>query len=118
MANNRTNATASKRIRKELEKAAKGARKIGGRVANIMAETPEFVALVRNDRALRSEMDEHMRRIGRRALILHKRTKKNPFDNFPVITRELETLTRLETEYRLNRVRLNEVKREMKGKKP
>lgn len=108
----------SNRIRKELEKAARGARKVGGRVANFVAETPEFVALKRNDRALRSEMDEHMRKIGRRAVTLSKRAKQNPFRRFPTITRELEALARLEEEYRANRIRLNEVKREMKGREP
>jgi hypothetical protein len=105
----------SKALRSAMDRAVAGAKRVGGRVAHAVAETPEYVATQRTDRALRSEIDDHLRSIGRRALILHKRSRgEPPFARFREITRELETVSKLEEEYRENRARLNDLRREMR----
>ncbi|MDH3216434.1 MAG: hypothetical protein OEN01_09110 [Candidatus Krumholzibacteria bacterium] len=105
----------SKQIRKGIEKAARQARKVSGRVAHAVAETPEFISLRRNDHALRSEMDDCYRTIGKRVQLLHKRSRgENPFNRFKAIMGALERLEYLEDEYRDNRARLTEVKRQMR----
>lgn len=91
-------------------------RRVGGRVAHVLAETPEFVQVTRNDRALRSEMDEHYRAIGKRVLMLHKRARaESPFARYRLIMKELEALTRVEEEYRSNRARMNELRQDIRG---
>jgi hypothetical protein len=56
-----------------------------------------------------------MRSIGKRAMILHKRTRgESPFSRFPAILRELENLAGLEQEFRDNRVKLSQLRERMK----
>ena len=105
----------SKQIRKGLERAARQARRVGGRVSQAMSDTPEFVSLQRNDRALEHEMNEIYEKIGKRVLILHKRSKgESPFAKYAPILSEIERLERLEREYRENKAQLAEVKRLIK----
>jgi len=109
------NESTSDYIRKNIERAARRARKVGGRVAQAVAETPEFISLQRNDRALRSEMSECFERIGKRALLLHKRSKgKALFNRYSAVQKDLEKLERLEEEYRDNKSRLAELKRQLR----
>jgi hypothetical protein len=101
-----------------IGKTVKKARKFGGKVANAVAETPEYVALSRNERAIKSEIDEHLRAIGRRVLALHKRAGDSvELARYKTIRNHLEDLDQLHKEYRSNRVRLNEVREQIKGKK-
>jgi hypothetical protein len=99
------------------KKTLKEARRVGRRVITAVADVPELVQLQRNDRALRSEMDDHLRSIGKRVLILHKRSRReSPFARFRAIMEELKALERVEEEYRSTRVRLKQVRDEMAGK--
>jgi len=105
----------SKQIRKGIERATKEARKVGGRMSQAVSDTPEFISLQRNDRALEHEMTESYEKIGKRVVILHKRSKgESPFARYTAILDELEKLERLELEYRENKAQLAEVKRLIK----
>jgi hypothetical protein len=106
------------RVRKTVNKAVGKVRKAGGRLAHTVAEAPELVSLHRNDRAIRSEMDDHLRAIGKRAFALHKRARgDSPFSRFETIMRELDTLVRLDEEFRSNRVRLKQLQEEIRHRK-
>jgi hypothetical protein len=105
----------SKQIRKGLERAARQARRVGGRVSQAMADTPEFISLQRNDRALQHEMNEVYEKIGKRVVVLHKRSKgESPFSRYTAILGEIERLETLEREYRVNKAQLAEVRRLIK----
>lgn len=113
---NRKRAQANREaVRKTVKTAVTGVRKAGSRVAKVLAETPEYIYLQRNDHAIRREMREHMRSIGKRAMTLHKRARReSPFAKFPAIMKELERLADLEQEFRENRVKLSRLKERMK----
>jgi hypothetical protein len=96
-----------------IKQTIKGAR----RIAHAASEVPELIQLQRSDRALRSEMDDHLRSIGKRVFFLHKRARgESPFARYPVIMEELDVLRGVTEEYRTNRVRLKQVREEMTGK--
>jgi hypothetical protein len=102
-------------VRKAVGKVATEVRKAGGRVAHAVVDTSELIYLRRNDRAIRSEMGEHMHAIGKRAFSLHKRARgESPFSRFTTIMRELDALVRLEEEFRTNRARLAQHRQEMR----
>lgn len=95
-------------IRKSVEKATR-------RVAQAVADTPEYISLQRNDRALRSEMSESYEKIGKRVMLLYKKTRgETPFERYKSIREELLKLEGLENEYRENRSHLAEAKRKIK----
>ena len=105
----------SKQIRKGLERAARQARRVGGRMSQAMSDTPEFISLQRNDRALQHEMNEIYEKIGKRVVLLHKRAKgESPFSRYTAILGELDRLEGLEREFRENKAQLAEVKRLIK----
>ncbi|MGD8412599.1 MAG: hypothetical protein PVF33_00115 [Candidatus Latescibacterota bacterium] len=107
----------SDKIQKKLGKAVQKAQKVGGKIARAASETPEYVALKRNERAIKSEIDEQLLAIGKRVLALHKRAgDKAVFGRYKAISNRLEAVDELHREYRSNRVRLNEVRAKMKGK--
>lgn len=97
------------------ENIRKKARKVGGRIARAMEETPEFISLQRNDRALRSEMSEIYEKIGKRVMLLYKKSRgESPFERYKGIRSELLKLEGLEEEYRDNKAKLAEVKRKIR----
>lgn len=110
-------------VKKAAKKTGKKAKEIGGKLANAVAEAPAFLSLQRNDRAIRSEIDDELLAIGKRVRMLHKRNKAaskstslHPFARYKSILERLERLDRLESEYQENRVRLNEVRADIRGK--
>jgi hypothetical protein len=106
------------KIQKKIGKAINRSQKVGGRIANAVSETPEYIMLKRNERAIKSEIDDHLVAIGKRVMALHKRAGDNiVFARYKTIKNHLEDLDQLHKEYRSNRVRLNEVSNSMKGKK-
>jgi hypothetical protein len=108
----------SESIQKTFGTAVKKAQKVGGKIAHAVSETPEYIALSRNERAIKSEIDDNLRAIGRRVMALHKRAgDKLIFARYGAIQRHLDALNQLHKEYRSNRIRLNEVREEIKGKK-
>ena len=103
--------------KKAARKVIKRAGKTGSQALHVLEETPELIQLQRTDRALRSEMDDHKRTIGNRVHSLHRRARgESPFVGFKTIMKELEALARVEEEYRLNRVHLNQLKERVRGK--
>lgn len=108
----------AKQETKEMaRKVIERAETVGARALKALGETPELIQLRRTERALRSEMDDHMRAIGKRAYVLYKKARgEPPFSRFKTITRELEALTRVEEEYRRNKVQLNRVRERIRGK--
>lgn len=95
-------------IRKSVESATR-------RVAQAVADTPEFISLQRNDRALRSEIGESYEKIGKRVMLLYKKARaESPFERYKTIREELLKLEGLEHEYRENRSRLAEAKRKIR----
>jgi hypothetical protein len=109
--------TNSDKIQEKLGKAVKKAQKVGGKLARAASETPEYIALKRNERAIKSEIDEQLLAIGKRVLALHKRAgDKAVFGRYKAISDRLDTVDQLHQEYRSNRIRLNEVRDQMKGK--
>jgi L-lactate utilization protein LutB len=108
----------SETIQETLGKAVKKAQKVGGKLAQAVSETPEFIALKRNERAIKAEIDEHLQAIGKRVMALHKRAgDKVMFARYKAITEHLDSLDQLHKEFRTNRIRLNELREEIKGKK-
>jgi hypothetical protein len=108
----------SRKVQKTLEKTAKKARKLTGKIANAVSETPEYIALKRNERAIKSEIDEHLLAIGKRVMALHKRAGDNiVFTRYRAIKNHLDGLDQLHEEYRSNRVQLIELRKSIKGKK-
>jgi hypothetical protein len=102
-------------IRKGVEEATKRAQEVSGRIAQAMSETPEYISLQRNDRALRSEMEEIYQKIGKRVMLLYKRSQREtPFERYKTIRSELLKLEGLESEYRDNKAKLANVKRRIK----
>lgn len=102
-------------IRDSVERAVDKTRKVGGKLANALSETPEYVSLQRNGRALKSELEESYIRIGKRARLLDKRAKgEGPFGRYKTIQRELERIDLLESEYRENKQQLASLKRRVK----
>jgi hypothetical protein len=102
-------------LRRSVEETAKRAQRVGGRIAQAVGETPELISLQRNDRALRSEMQETYEKIGKRVMLLYKRSKsETPFERYKTIRSELLKLEGLESEYRDNRAKLATVKRRIK----
>jgi hypothetical protein len=107
----------SETIQRTIEKAAKKTQKVGGKIAQAVSETPEYIALKRNERAIKSEIDDHLLAIGKRVMSLHKRAgDRVAFARYKTITDHLESLDQLHSEYRTNRIRLNEVRDQIKGK--
>jgi hypothetical protein len=107
--------TVTDNIRKSVEDTAKRAQRVGSRIAQAMAETPELISLQRNDRALRAEMSESYEKIGKRVMLLFKKSRsETPFERYKTIRGELLKLEGLESEYRENRSKLAEVKRQIK----
>jgi hypothetical protein len=105
-------------IQKTLGLTVKKAQKLSGKIAHAVSETPEYIALKRNERAIKSEIDERLIAIGKRVTALHKRAgDKQLFARYKAITDQLDNLDQLYKEYRSNRVRLNELREEIKGKK-
>lgn len=105
-------------IQKSIGKTVKKAQKLSGKIAHAVSETPEYIALKRNERAIKSEIDERLLAIGNRVMSLHKRAGDNVvFSRYKAIKNELDSLDQLHKEYRSNRIRLNEVREEIKGKK-
>jgi hypothetical protein len=102
-------------IRKGVERATKQAQKMGGRLAQAVGETPELISLQRNDRALRAEMSESYEKIGKRVMVLYKKSKQeSPFERYKAIRTQLLKLEGLESEYRDNKAKLADVKRRIK----
>lgn len=102
-------------IRKSVDGATKRAQEVGGRIAQAVGETPELVSLQRNDRALRSEMSETYEKIGKRVMLLYKKSRnETPFERYKMIRDELLKLEGLENEYRENKAQLSTVKRRIK----
>jgi hypothetical protein len=107
----------SEKIQKMIGKAVRKARNVGGKVAQVVSETPEYIALSRNEKAIKSEIDDNLRAIGKRVMALHKKAGDSlVFARYRTISRHLDALDHLHKEYRSNRVRLNEVRQEIKGK--
>jgi hypothetical protein len=107
--------TVTDNIRESVERATERAKKVGGRIAQAVGETPELVSLQRNDRALRSEMSECYEKIGKRVMLLYKRSKsETPFERYKTIHGELLKLEGLESEFRENKQKLSTVKRRIK----
>jgi hypothetical protein len=108
----------SDKIQKKLGKAVNKAQKVGGKLARVASETPEYIALKRNERAIKSEIDEQLLAIGKRVLAIHKRAgDKAVFGRYKAILNRLDEVDQLHQEYRSNRVRLSEVRAQMKGKR-
>lgn len=108
--------TVSDHIRESVEYTSDKAKEVGSRIARAVSETPEYISLQRNDRALRGEMSETLEKIGKRVQLLYKRSKDGatPFERYSSIRKELERMDRLETEYRDNKAKLADVKRQIR----
>ena len=104
-------------IQKTIGKTVKKAQKISGKIAHAVSETPEYIALKRNERAIKSEIDDRLIAIGKRVMALHKRAGDSlVFSRYEAIKQQLDNLDQLHKEYRSNRIRLNELRDDIKGK--
>lgn len=104
-------------FKRGIESATRKAKEVGGKIAHVVSEVPELVSLQRNDRALRSEMDDELKKIGKGILNLHKRSRgRSPFLKYKTVMKHLENLDGLEKEYRSNKIRLNTLREELRGK--
>jgi hypothetical protein len=105
--------------RKTVKKRTIRMHKAGGRVTKAAAASSELIALRRNDRMLRAEMDDHMRAIGKRVWSLQKRARgESPFSRFKSIMRQLDTPVLLEDEYRATRSRLARLREQLQKSGP
>ena len=109
---------AAARVSASAEQMADRAKQVGRRVSEVVQDAPEFVQAKRNERALRAEMDDHCRTIGKRVVALSKRARgESPFARFQAISREVDAFARVEEEYRSNRERLGQLRAELRGRR-
>jgi hypothetical protein len=98
----RTKSLKTKCGSKRVTKAVKKKNKI--RVAQVVEEPRQLRQLRRNDRAIRSEMQDYYMAIGKRVANLHKRIRgESPLNRYKAILRDIEKVIRLEEEYKSNR---------------
>jgi hypothetical protein len=108
--------------KKAVEEMRKQAREAGTRIVRTLAETPELVRLERNERALKNEMDHHLRAIGLQVLRIHKRAKqkargKSPFADLGPTHEELKTTEKLGEDLQKNREKMARVREKIRNKK-
>jgi hypothetical protein len=104
------------KMQKTLDDMGRAAQKMGSRIARAAQETPQYIGLRRNERAIKSEIDDELLAIGKRVRALHRRAKNSPFERYGDIMDRLAAIDRLDREYRETRVKLNQLREEMRGK--
>jgi hypothetical protein len=110
--------SAARGVREVMERTAHEARRAGEKLGHSLKESGEYLRLRHAGNAIRMEMDEHFRAIGKRAFALSKRARgENPFARFRQIVEEVETLERLEKRFQDVRTRLSTVRLDLRGKK-
>ncbi len=114
----RATRTAAATVAESAEHVADRARQVGRRVSDLVQDAPEYLQARRSERALRAEMDDHCRAIGKRVIALCKRSQGDhrPFARFSAIEREVDAHARVEEEYRATRERLSQLRAEMRGR--
>lgn len=111
------NAGVGRQVRRTFTRAKKTAKRMGRQIAHAVVETPELITLQRTERSIRHEIDEELLAIGKRVRALYRKSRNgSPFERYATISRHLEHIESLEAEYGENRVRLNQLREEIREK--